>query len=90
MTGIEPRSSGIVSDRSANCATSTSNIKLLPCVKVETNKMIQKNWLFTLYLIIVIVKITSCGKTEPRILKRICISQVPNDTTKIHSLKLTT
>ena len=29
MTGFEPGSSGIVSDRSANCATTTSQLQLL-------------------------------------------------------------
>ena len=40
MTGIEPGSSGIVSDRSANCATTTKTI--LFC-----NMLIRKlTWLF--------------------------------------------
>ena len=28
MTGFEPESSGIVGDRSANCATTTSQVKV--------------------------------------------------------------
>ena len=35
MTGIEPGSSGIVSDRSANCATTTSQkFKLTLCIEL--------------------------------------------------------
>ena len=42
MTGFEPDSSGIVSDRSANCATTTSQVNILTwhCVVTDFAELV--------------------------------------------------
>ena len=52
MTGFEPGSSGIISDRSANCATTTSQIilNLLCLIFVFVNGRILNKYLVTLFL----------------------------------------
>ena len=64
MTGIEPGSSGIKSDRSANCATTTAPAFLLFIMHILLGTIIELQTLFTLFEIIVVRTLSSVFKVR--------------------------